>query len=123
MKWHFYDVATGHFADRIYEGCAERVAQNALPGCKAIAGDFDHARQRVNPESGEVETLAEPRGPVESAASRRIDAMAEILRLEQRQARRVREILAASDPQLAEIDAQIAQLRARTKTPPGGGVS
>lgn len=53
------------------------------------------------------------RARIAEREQRRSARQARIEELERKQARRVREILAASDPQLKEIDDEIAQLRAK----------
>lgn len=124
--WSFYDLESGLFTGRCYSG--RRLAANTPEGCGAVAGQIDHLAMRVYLATGElIEFVPAPpsadhewnalskRWQLGVEAQERVDAdvraRALLDEIDRKQARRVREILAASDPQLAELEAQAAALR------------
>lgn len=113
-SWFIYDLATGLFTGESFTAKDAEVISLALrkrPGCGAKEGNFDVRRQRVDLSSGEV--IFCPKVTSASEAKERREAALQALRaLEGKQHRRVRELLAASDPQLQELEAKIAEQRA-----------
>lgn len=86
----------------------DRIAQRVAEGQIAIPGRLQAMR---------LNDANEPELDVQRAATARREArkaarMAQIEELERKMLRRVREVLAAQDPQLKALDDQIAQLRA-----------
>lgn len=113
--WSFYRLSDGHFTGRTFSTRKRNeslLAMNTPQGCAAIEGQYDHRSQRVDLATGQV--VRDPdleKANAENPELRRYRARMQIERLERQQARRVREILAASDPRLQAIDEQIAELR------------
>ena len=94
MRWHFYDSVTGLFVDRVYEGVAgERLTINTPEGSKPLAGDYDHATQRVNVTTGEVETLSEPIVKAVNPLVENAESRARASMLEARNLRAMREAI------------------------------
>jgi hypothetical protein len=113
-SWFIYDLATGLFTGESLTAKDAEVISLALrkrPGRGAKEGNFDARRQRVDLSSGEV--IYCPKVTSASEANERREAALQTLRaLEAKQHRRVRELLATSDPQLQELEAKIAEQRA-----------
>lgn len=129
--FHFYDPATGLFSGRSYSGPEDGLIDNTPVGLSSIEGDVDHASQRVNLATGEIEDYQPPSPGADfaweaqskrwaltdraaRAAHKRAKAKASIEALEKSQGRALRELAlgkpGASD-RLAEIDAAITILR------------
>jgi hypothetical protein len=87
--WSFLSEATGQPIGRRFTGHVDSLAANTPAGCRAVEG-------------------IHRRAPDERHAARQ-----RILALEQQQHRRVRELLAATDPKLAEIEAAIEAERVK----------
>jgi len=110
-----YDKATGAFTSQIYTG---RRQPNETDTHGWMGGIFNHLRERVDISTGAVVPMdiiaaaSDPQRP-----RRRL--LAQINELERKQARRVREVLAASDPALQAIDEEISALRATLNGTPG----
>lgn len=129
MKWSFYRTDTGELLSRVLSFTREAdVAANTPVGCTAIEGEYDFLSQRVDVVTGKVldwqppapdadhEWNASLRRWMKKAAivereMRRAATQAQIDALERQQQRRVRELLAESDPRLKAIDQQIEALR------------
>ena len=108
QMWSFYRLADGTFTGRRFATASpELLAANTPEGCAAIAGRHDRQTARVDLETGEVVAYQAPPDRTQQADR----AQARIERLERKQHRRVRELLAQSDERLAAIDAEIAELR------------
>lgn len=101
-----YDKATGMFTSHIVRGM--KPAETDSHGWKE--GMFNHANERLDLASDRVVPFEDVR-PTDARRNHR-RALSMIAELERRQARRVRELMAESDPILQEIDAEIANLRA-----------
>ena len=101
-------------------------------GFEAVPGIHDHLSRRRDSETGEVVDWQPPRPSddhdwdtterrwkvrqsILERAQRRANAVERIAELERRQHRRVRELLAASDPTLRQLDEEIATLRAEIR--------
>lgn len=112
MNWSFYDPKTGRFDARTFTGSAKLARLNAR-GKVPIEGRYDHRSQRVDVDSGAVVSYERPAAEVdaEQQAARDRSARRRIRELEAQQARRVRELLADSDPRLKAIDDEIVELR------------
>lgn len=117
--WHFYRLEDGHFVGHHVsadEGCSSDLdawaRRNAPVGCGAIetCADFNFRSSRVI--DGVVVQGLDPGGTHAERELKRAAALHEIGFLEAKQARRVRELLSASDPVLTEIDDRIRALRA-----------
>jgi hypothetical protein len=119
LSWPFYRLDTGEFTGRRFSGPEDAVELNTPVGCGAVEGRHDKSVQRMDLESGLAVQREQPQEEVERELRDRRAAAArtQIRELEQRQARRVRELLAESDPMLREIDEQIQALRAEITTP------
>lgn len=59
--WTFYDQATGRFTGRSYSGTEDYLGHNTPAGCSSLPGHFDHARQCVDLNTGEVIDWQPPR--------------------------------------------------------------
>jgi hypothetical protein len=122
MKWSFYDPETGLFSAKKFSAPSSRadaIALNTPPGLVAIEGEFDFRRHRFDLESGSV--VDDPELSVDHERRtnddrERSDALAQIKELEERQHRRVREILSREHPELAEIETQIEERRQRLRS-------
>lgn len=112
--WSFYRLDTGEFTGRRFSGPEDAVEINTPSGCGSVEGRHDKSLQRLDLQSGLVVQREQPQEEVERELRDRRSAAArtQIRELEQRQARRVRELLADSDPILRDIDEQIQALRA-----------
>lgn len=131
--WSFYRKSDGLFLGREFSApYSECLAQNTPAGCVAIEGVFDRLSQCVDLTSGQVVSYQPPqpdenhewnattkrwvkRAEVIAREAQRAQALTRIDELERRQHRRLRELLAASDPQLKAIDDEIAELRQALK--------
>lgn len=108
---HFYDMSTGVIRPKSFKttsmDAAKIIELNTPHGHKPIYGVSDPRCQRVDVATGEI-VACEPRRDKyrEIAAAR-----SRIADLEIKQARRVRELLLESDPQLQAIDVEIGKLR------------
>jgi len=130
---HFYDLGSGEIMpNELKASCpdfAKFVTANTPEGYAPIYWVTDPMSQRVDLSTGEIVDYQPPQPDAEHVwdvdARRwikrpdviererlRLEAQSRIDDLERRQARRVRELLAASDPALKTIDDEIAQLRA-----------
>ena len=126
-SWSFYDSVTGRLSPKHASG-PDDWRPNIPASCAAIEGIHDHLSQRVDVDTGQVidwQPLQPDADHEWNTDSRRwqlkVDVAATIERdlwarhriqeLEAKQARRVREILAADDPTLTAIDQEIATLR------------
>jgi hypothetical protein len=89
--WSFVD-SDGSPTGATFSGPASALAANTPDGCRAVEGLLEVA-PRADPEL------------IRSRIIERLEA------LERKQARRVREILATSDPQLKALDDEAADLR------------
>lgn len=106
-----YDKRTGAFTSQVYTG-QRRPQDTETHGW--IEGAFHHIRERVDLSTGGVVKSGETGDKAAADPQRqRRRWLARINELERRQARRVRELLAASDPTLQAIDEEIAALRAQ----------
>jgi hypothetical protein len=95
-----------------YAGSERNLAINVPDGCSVIPGRHDPESQRINPETEQAEDWQPPPPNADVLAKRkRRAAQASIARLEEKQHRRVRELLAETDPTLRAIDAEIVKLR------------
>lgn len=104
-----YDKTTGVFTSQIYTG-PRRPADTETHAWRN--GIFNHIRERVDLSTdGVVQTEAPSDSAADSQRQRR-RLLAQINELERKQARRVRELLAASDPRLQALDEEISALRA-----------
>jgi hypothetical protein len=132
---HFYHKESGVLHPRAvvlnvppeeFEKCARL---NAPADHEPIEGDYDAESQRVVVESRTIVDWQPPApgpdhewnaaarrwllsAPAAERERRRITARARVQELELAQARRIRELLADSDPRLKAIDQEIAALRA-----------
>ncbi len=59
-SWHFYRLSDGVLIGRTYTGQEADLPINTPEACGAVRGHFDHARQRVNLCSGQVEDWQPP---------------------------------------------------------------
>ena len=136
--FHYFDTATGvihpdAIAINSSVGVEEAAAANCPPGHKVIEGHFDRLSQRVDVATGEVVDYQPPppspdhewepvskRWRLSAAATeregRQAAVRAQIIALEQAQARPVREVAlgiggADARQRLAAIEGQIAELR------------
>lgn len=110
--WSFYDPATGEISPQGYAAPnAKDLERNTPAGLVAIAGRLDAATQRVETDGSVVAWHNAKLVDARASSERSNHAMARLAELERRQHRRVREILAASDPQLQAIEAEAAELR------------
>lgn len=127
MIYCAYDKRTGVIR-ACFDTPADQVAQNILEGEGVYFGKADDALHRVDITTGQlvsVETLDPGDGSIWNQVRRRWIAPADMARqreaqtkekirvLEAKQHRRVRELLAESDPQLQAIEDEIAELRVR----------
>lgn len=120
LCWSFYRLDTGEFTGRQFTGPEEAIDLNTPSGCGAVQGRYEKSTQRVDLQSGLVVQRERPQAEIEYASwrLRAAAAQAHIRELEQKQARRVRELLAESDPMLKELDEQIQALRVELSPPP-----
>lgn len=88
---------------------ADQIDTYIKPGQRAVSGRHDWST-KLDEDGGVVTDQQRERTLV--LERRRQASMARIEELERRQHRRVREILAASDPRMMEIEQEIAGLRA-----------
>jgi hypothetical protein len=125
--WSFADASTGLFTGVTFSSCAPSnkqaavLAANTREGWIAVEGTHDHLSQRLDLATGKVVNdadLARRNADAAEREQRRTLALARIRELEFKQLRPMREL--ATDPDsdmalgvLAEIDAEIAQLRAQ----------
>lgn len=116
-----YEPSTGLFTGETRSGSRPDFVLKMIPaGLAAIEGHFDHRRQRVDLASGEViddPALAEVNRERSERRAHRAFALDQIAELERKQLRPIREL--QIDPtneqaraRVAEIEAQIAELRA-----------
>ncbi|HZR02408.1 MAG TPA: hypothetical protein VFA81_04445 [Burkholderiales bacterium] len=128
--WSLYRLDNGQFAGRAFSATdASAIDRNIPEGHGAIEGEHDHLSRRVDTDTKQVVDWQPPqptgdhewndktrRWQLSAAAAekqrKRLVALARIQELEAAQARRVRELLADSDPRLKAIDQEIAALRA-----------
>lgn len=129
---HFYDLESGLIMDHeLKASCRDFdafVTANTPEGYAPIYWVTDPLSQRVDLSTGEIVDYQPPQPDAEHVwdvdarrwikrpdvierERRAVEAQSRIDDLERRQARRVRELLAASDPSLKAIDDEIAQLR------------
>lgn len=112
--WSFYSLETGLFTGRV--SSASKLGK-VPDGCGAMVGRYDRLSQRVDLDTGEVvEHRDEALNAARQREARARAARRRIARLEAQQARPLRELAidpnnAAAKQRLAEIDAQIAELR------------
>lgn len=127
--YHFYLLSSGLFTGCSFSGARDMLEQNTPADCGAHeAPQVDFLSQRLDLESGKLVDYQPPqpssdhewdtvtrRWQLNAARAKAefddMEARAEIDRLEQQQARRVRELLLKNDPQLKALDDQIAGLR------------
>jgi len=131
-SWGIYSTESGHFR-AAYTGPEDTIQEQLREGEAAIEGEFDGARQRVNPKSLEVEYVQPaPPGPghlwdgwrwipdpvAMEAVALKQRALAKIEELEASQARPLREYvlgLPGSKEKLTQIEGEIAQLRSELR--------
>lgn len=123
-RWHFFNLSTGEFADRVFQATNDRDLKRATPeGCGAIEGRFDPLTQRVDVDNRVVVQWSNAKRIDElAAAAAAVNARAAIAKLESSQMRAIREDrLRPSErgpggktprERLQEIDDEIAILRA-----------
>jgi hypothetical protein len=118
--WSFYRLSDGAFTGQCLMSSQDALALNTPPGCAALEGNYDHRSQRVDLQTAAVvddADLAEENRRSREQQQRRDHAALSIAELERRQLRPTRELQidpsnAEARSRLAEIDAQIATLRA-----------
>lgn len=128
--WHFARMSDGIFTGESFSASRRsRIEGNVPDGLVAVENVRDWLSQRVDVETGEIVDYQPPqpsfdhewnaeirrwvlKPEVVAAQTRRAAARSRIDELERKQARRVRELLAESDPQLKALDNEIAQQRA-----------
>lgn len=118
MKSNVYtlaDVTTGRLVAHI-ECSNEQLSGNILPGCVAMPGRYDLGTKRRDVDTGEIVDGNGILKSFEDAATRE-RLQARIDEIERKTLRRMREILAESDPQLKASDQEIEDLRSRLPRP------
>lgn len=111
--WSFYDAATGELSTKQASG-PDAWKPTPPHGFVAIEGNYHRLTHRFDLAAGEIvqEQNTEAANAIERTRATGLTRL-KIEALERKQARRVRELLAASDPQLKAIDDEIAALRAQ----------
>lgn len=120
LCWSLYRLDTGEFTGRQFSGPENALGINTPSGCGAVQGRYDKYTQRVDVRNGLVVERERPEAELEEELRQQRMAVvqAHIRELEQRQHRRVRELLAESDPMLKGLADQIEALRAELSPPP-----
>jgi hypothetical protein len=112
-KWSFYRESDGLFlSKRVSTNSMTTLARDTPPECIAIEGHYDRFSQRVDIATGEL--IEDQSLGIERDRERRINAAKlDLAEVDRKQHRRVREILAANDPQLASLEEEAKAARAR----------
>lgn len=128
--WTFADMETGLFSRKKFSGPPESVSINVPAGMIAVEGDHDPLCKRFDFDTGEVIDYQPPKpsdshewngtrwvlnASAQNAEQEDREARAAIKVLEERQHRRVRELLMQDDSQLQSLEAEIAERRKNLK--------
>ena len=124
----FANKDTGELSRKKFSGPPDSIAANTPAGMIAIEGDYDSICQRLDLNTREIVAYQPPKPSEDhewTGTRWRLNANAQaqinedkrarflLAELDAKQARRVREILAATDPQMQAYEDQAVKLRER----------